>query len=432
VSWVLGQRVGGSMGVRRGWGVAAVAATIVLVLGGCSSGSGHGAQHPSAVGNTGASGHPGTPDQAPAPPAKLSVSPANGAENVGPDDPVSVAVADGTLSSVTMTSPTGKVVKGALNADKTSWQVAEALGYSKTYTVLAKARNAAGEAVQRAAHFTTVTPPNMTMPYLNSTGGNAIRNGATYGVGFVVNVHFDEPISDRAAAESTLSVTTSPAQPGGWYWMDNQNVHWRPRTYYTPGTKVRVAAQVYGQQVSPGLWGQADTSVSFKIGPSHVSVADDKTKIITVYQNGRPIKRMPTSMGKGGKQVVKGKTITFWTQAGTYTVLDQGNPVRMDSRTFGLSLDAGGYNELVYYATRISTDGIYVHSAPWSVWAQGNTDTSHGCLNVSPQNAQWFYKWSQIGDVVQVRHTGGTPLEVWQNGDWGVPWAQWEAGSALH
>jgi lipoprotein-anchoring transpeptidase ErfK/SrfK len=420
------------MGVRRGWCVAAVAATVVLVLGGCSSGSHHASQNSSAVGNTIASGHPSAPDQAPAPPAKLTANPANGAQNVGPQDPISVAVADGTLSSVTMTSPTGKVVNGALNADKTSWHAAEALGYSKTYTVLAKATNAAGEPVERTTHFTTVTPPNMTMPYLNTTGGNSIRNGATYGVGLVVSVHFDEPISDRAAAEKMLSVTTSPAQQGGWYWMDDQNVHWRPRAYYTPGTTVSVSANVYGKQVSPGLWGQADTSASFKIGPSHVSVADDKTKIVTVYQNGRRIKQMPTSMGKGGRQVVNGKIITFWTQPGTYTVLDQGNPVRMDSRTFGLSLDAGGYNELVYLATRISTDGIYLHSAPWSVWAQGKTNTSHGCLNVSPRNAQWFYTWSQIGDVVQVKNTGGAPLQVWQNGDWSVPWLQWEAGSALH
>jgi lipoprotein-anchoring transpeptidase ErfK/SrfK len=331
-----------------------------------------------------------------------------------------------------MTNSEGKGVKGALSTDKTSWHVAEDLGYSKAYTVLAKAVNADGRSVSRTTHFTTVAPPNMTMPYLDTTGGGSITNGATYGVGFVASVHFDEPITDKAAAEKTLNVTTSPAQQGSWYWMDDQNAHWRPRVYYQAGTKVTVSADVYGKQVSPGLWGQADQSVSFRIGPSHVSIADDKTKIITVYQNGKVIKHMPTSMGKGGSTVDNGQTITFWTQPGTYTVLDQANPVRMDSRTFGLSLDAGGYNVLVYWATRISTDGVYVHSAPWSVWAQGKTDTSHGCLNVSPDNATWFYKWSQVGDVVQVKHTGGAPLEVWQNGDWSVPWSQWLAGSALH
>ena len=29
------------------------------------------------------------------------------------------------------------------------------------------------------------------------------------------------------------------------------------------------------------------------------------------------------------------------------------------------------------------------------------------------------------GDVVEVRNTGGPPLQLWQNGDWTVPWDQW-------
>lgn len=424
------------VGDRRLWSVAAVAATAVLVLGACSSGH-HSAQRTSPVANSSQSGDAtGSPSSTPpapaAPAARLTSNLADGAQDVSPSAPVTVNAAGGTLASVTMTNPDGKVVSGAFSADKRSWHVAEDLGYGKTYGVTAKAVNPEGLSVTRTTHFTTVSPPNMTMPYLDTTGGAAIGNGATYGVGFVTSVHFDEPISDKAAAERTLSVTTTPAQQGSWYWMDDQDVHWRPRVYYQPGTKVTVAANVYGKQVSPGLWGQADQSVSFRIGASHISVADDKTKIVTVYQNGKIIKHMPTSMGKGGSTVDNGKTITFWTQSGTYTVLDQANPVRMDSRTFGLSLDAGGYNVLVYWATRISTDGVYVHAAPWSVWAQGNTDTSHGCLNVSPNNAEWFYKWSQVGDVVQVKNTGGAPLAVWQNGDWSVPWSEWQAGSALY
>jgi lipoprotein-anchoring transpeptidase ErfK/SrfK len=422
------------VGDRRLWSVAAVAATAVFVLSACSSGH-HSTQRTSpAAGNSSPSADATTsPTTKPAsPPARLTSNLADGAQDVSPTAPITVNAAGGTLSSVTMTNPDGKVVKGAFSTDKASWRVAEALGYNKTYSVTARAVNADGRPVTRTTHFTTVTPPNMTMPYLDTTGGAAITTGATYGVGFVASVHFDEAISDKAAAERTLSVTTTPAQQGSWYWMDDQNVHWRPRVYYQPGTKVTVSANVYGKQVSPGLWGQADQSISFRIGPSHISIADDKTKIITVYQNGKVVKHMPTSMGKGGSTVDKGKTITFWTQPGTYTVLDQANPVRMDSRTFGLSLDAGGYNVLVYWATRISTDGVYVHSAPWSVWAQGNTDTSHGCLNVSPDNATWFYKWSHVGDVVQVKHTGGAPLAVWQNGDWSVPWSEWVAGSALH
>src|SRR6266568_289794 len=108
--------------------------------------------------------------------------------------------------------------------------------------------------------------------------------------------------------------------------MDDQNVHFRPQQYWKSGTKVSVAADVYGVQMAPGMYGQADTSTSFKIGARHVSIADDKTHMVKVYKNGTLIKKMPTSMGKGGSEVSNGQTITFWTQRGTYTVLDQGNP----------------------------------------------------------------------------------------------------------
>ncbi len=76
---------------------------------------------------------------------------------------------------------------------------------------------------------------------------------------------------------------------------------------------------------------------------------------------------------------------------------------------------------------RISTDGVYLHELDATVWAQGNTDTSHGCLNLNRDNAIWFYNFSVPGDVVEVRNTGGgKPLQLWQNGgDWSVPWDQW-------
>jgi hypothetical protein len=42
---------------------------------------------------------------------------------------------------------------------------------------------------------------------------------------------------------------------------------------------------------------------------------------------------------------------------------------------------------------------------------------SHGCLNLNHDNAAWFYNFSVPGDVVEVRNTGGKPLQLWQNGD---------------
>ena len=425
------------MGTRR-WRWSAISAlVVVLAVSGCTSANVRQSADPgAATGSTPArsSGSPVTDSSssATAVPAVLTFAPAAGAKNVNPRTPVRVSVGDGTLSAVTVTNPEGGVVSGRLSADKTSWKSTQELGYGKTYEVSAIAESIEGATVKKASAFTTVEPDNLTMPYFNTTGGAAMVNGATYGIGMVVSVHFDEEIPDKAAAEKALLVKTTPAVSGSWYWLDDQNVHWRPQRYYVPGTTVTVSAKVYGVNVGQGLYGQADKSIIFKIGASHIAVADDNTKQVQVFQGGRLIRTMPTSMGKGGSQTIKNKTITFWTQRGTMTVLDKANPVLMDSETYGLPHAAGGYKENVYWATRITTDGVYLHSAPWSVDAQGNTNTSHGCLNLSPENAEWFYNWSIVGDIVQVKNTGGAPLEVWQNGDWGLPWAQWVAGSALH
>jgi hypothetical protein len=146
--------------------------------------------------------------------------------------------------------------------------------------------------------------------------------------------HFDEPISDRAAAQRRLSVRTSPSVPGSWYWLDDQHAHWRPQHYFRPGTVVTAEANIYGTPLGNGLYGQEDSRATFTIGDAHVSIADDLTKQVSVYDNGALVRTMPTSMGMGGSETIGGQTISFWTQRGIYTVMDKANPVVMDSSTF--------------------------------------------------------------------------------------------------
>ena len=54
----------------------------------------------------------------------------------------------------------------------------------------------------------------------------------------------------------------------------------------------------------------------------------------------------------------------------------------------------GYYKETVQLDARISNDGEFVHAAPWSDAQQGHSNVSHGCVNLSPANAQWFYDTS--------------------------------------
>src|SRR6267154_6049556 len=365
-------------------------------------------------------------------PAAMTVTPTLGARDVDPLGMVSVTATAGTLTDVSMINEQGTRIVGIMTPDNTVWKPGVPLGYGRTYTVTVTGRGTDGTTTTQVSTFSTLTPRNQTKVYLNTTAGTAIQDAGTYGIGTVIVAYFDEPINDRAAAQRRLSVRTAPSVPGSWYWLDDQHAHWRPQQYFRPGTVVTVEANIYGIPLGDGLYGQEDSQATFTVGDAHVSIADDLTKQVSVYNNGALVRTMLTSMGMGGSETIGGTTLSFWTPPGIYTVMDKANPVIMDSSTIGLPINSRlGYRETIPYATRISPDGIYLHQLNATVWAQGHTNTSHGCLNLNGDNAKWFYDFSVPGDVVEVRNTGGRPLQLWQTGDWSVPWDQWRTGSAL-
>jgi lipoprotein-anchoring transpeptidase ErfK/SrfK len=364
--------------------------------------------------------------------AQVSITPGPNSRDIDPVSQVEVKADTGALTDVVLVNDGGKSVPGVMTPDNTVWKPTAPLGYGRTYTLNVSSRGTGGVVSTQVSSFSTLRPPNQTKVSFTTTSEAALRDGGSYGVGTVVVAHFDEKIADRAAAERQLKVTTNPAVQGSWFWVDAQNAHWRPEHYYAPGTTVTAEAKIYGIALGDGLFGQEDSQVSFRIGDAHVSIADDATKVVSVFSNGALVRSMPTSMGMGGTEKVGQQSISLWTPPGIYTVLDKGNPVVMDSSTFGLPKNSRlGYRETINYATRISIDGIYLHQLDATVWAQGHTDTSHGCLNLNGDNAKWFYNFSVPGDVVEVRNSGGPPLKLAQNGDWTLSWDQWRAGSAV-
>ncbi|OBJ04737.1 Ig-like domain-containing protein [Mycobacterium sp. 1465703.0] len=365
-------------------------------------------------------------------PAQITITPGPDARDVDPVAPVIVKADNGTLTGVDMVNESGKPVEGVMTPDNTVWKPTVPLGYGRTYTLTVTSSGVSGVAAKQVSSFSTLKPSNQTKVSFTTTSEAPLRDGGTYGVGMVVVAHFDEKIADRPAAERQLSVTTNPKVEGSWYWVDDQNAHWRPERYYAPGTTVTAEAKIYGIALGDGLFGQDDTKVSFRVGDAHVSIADDATHQVSVFSNGILQRTMPTSMGMGGTEDVGGKTISLWTPSGVYTVLDKGNPVIMDSSTFGLPKNSRlGYRETINWATKISSDGIYLHELDATVWAQGRQDTSHGCLNLNADNAKWFFDFSVPGDVVEIRNSGGPPLTLAQNGDWTLSWEDWRKGSAL-
>ncbi len=372
------------------------------------------------------------PRPSPIEPAALSIEPRPGAEDVNPNERVLVSAKSGTLDKVELVNDADKSIPGVMTPDAKAWKPTVALGYGRNYTLTISARGPGGMPTRQTSTFTTVSPSDQTDVYLDTISYAPLQDGATYGVGTVIVARFDEPITDKVSAERHLQVSSTPRVVGSWYWIDDQTAHFRPDKYWAPGTSVTVKANIYGIKLGDDLYGENDEQVSFRIGDSHVSIADDNTKQVSVYDNGKLVRTMPTSMGMGGTETIGDTTLSFWTPPGVYTVMDKANPVIMDSSTFGLPINSRlGYRETIPYATRISMDGIYLHQLNATVWAQGNTDTSHGCLNLNGDNAAWFYDFSVPGDVVEIRNTGGPPQKLLQNGDWSMPWEQWRKGSAL-
>ncbi|WP_232534226.1 L,D-transpeptidase [Plantactinospora sp. KBS50] len=146
------------------------------------------------------------------------------------------------------------------------------------------------------------------------------------------------------------------------------------------------------------------------------------------YIDGKLVRDIPVSMGKGGTaKTPEGKTVNYWTASGPHVLISKQGTYRMTSASYGVTdkNDPNYYDEEIQLCNRISYTGEFVHMADWNISAHGNRNTSHGCINVGPSNAKWFYDTFQVGDVVDVRNT---PRKFGPGdgvADWTISWSNW-------
>jgi lipoprotein-anchoring transpeptidase ErfK/SrfK len=357
----------------------------------------------------------------------LELAPAANATGVPVTASVTVMTSSAVLDTVTVADPQGKQVPGEFDARKRTWRSTLLLDYDTTYTTTATGTTAKGKHhVTGSSQFSTVKPAKLTTPRLLANRGLNLADRTTYGVGQPIVVDFGERVTDKATAQSTLVVTTDPPVEGAWNWINDHEAHWRPAQYWKPGTKVAVKSNTYGRDLGDGLYSKADTTASFSIGPSKIAIADDRTFRIQVLVDGKEVRTVPTAMGL--HQSLGG--VDLRTRSGPHVVLGNERVTRMTSASFGLTGPAG-YDQMVEWTTHISYEGEYVHAAPWSVAQQGNSDASHGCLNVNAENAMWFFNNFGPGDVVEVRNTGIPLAQDDGLGDWTVSWDEWRQRGAL-
>jgi lipoprotein-anchoring transpeptidase ErfK/SrfK len=222
-------------------------------------------------------------------------------------------------------------------------------------------------------------------------------NGSMVGVAKPIIINFPVTIADQAMAERAIHISSIPPVPGKFYWMSPTQVRWRPLEFWPANTAVNIDA--------------AGTKSSFRTGDSLVATADDATHQMTITRNGVVEKTFPMSMGMSAGH--------HQTPNGTYYVLAKMPSVVMDSSTYGVPVNSSwGYKVTVDLAVQIDNSGNFVHSAPWSVSDQGKRDVSHGCINLSPTNAKWFFDNFGSGDPVVVKNSVGSYTQNDGAQDW--------------
>ncbi|GAB2976727.1 L,D-transpeptidase [Amycolatopsis acidiphila] len=386
----------------------------VLALSACSSG------------DSGSGSNNGNPGSAPVSSeagaaVTVSIEPADAA-NVSPTTPIVVKASGGTISAVTVTNTTkGTKVNGTLSADKTTWTSTDVLGYGAKYSIDAHAADPAGKTVDQQSTVSTLSPSKQANANLIPAPSSVASTGV--GVGQPIVFQFSYPVKNKADVEKQLSVKSSPAQEGSWYWVDDKNVHYRPKSYWKPGTTLTVSAKIYGVDFGNGVYGASDRTETYHVHDSWIAKADGNTEQMQIFHNGQMVKTMPISMGKDATPTHQGPHVISF-KAQNYT---------MDSCTYGVCQgDPKWYRSDEHWAERMSNDGEFVHENPNSVGSQGNSNVSHGCINLNAANAEWFFNNFGLGDVVEVANSGGPQLPVWDlYGDWAMSWDQWQKGSAL-
>jgi lipoprotein-anchoring transpeptidase ErfK/SrfK len=222
--------------------------------------------------------------------------------------------------------------------------------------------------------------------------------GQVVGVAQPVVVTFRAPITNRHAAERAIAVKSTPAMTGKYEWLDNNVVQWVPDRYWPAHSTMALSVG--------GL------STELETGPAVVGVASISEHTFTVSIDGvqaGPPRSLPAPhhrphWGEQGVMPASMGRPEFPSPVGSYTVQAKERSLIMDSSSVGIPVDdPAGYRIPVDYAVRITNHGLYVHSAPWAVNSLGYDNVSHGCVSLSPQDAEWYYNTVNIGDPVIIQ-----------------------------
>ncbi|MFF4404488.1 Ig-like domain-containing protein [Streptomyces sp. NPDC001262] len=401
----------------RGLTVLAAALASLAVLGGCTS--------VSPV--TPAAPRTAFTDDARPTAGLIRVVPGDRAEDVPADARFEVRVPHGTLERVDVTETQDggeRPLAGRITPDGHTWRPTAPgpLGLAARYAVDVVARDVSGHRAARHTTFTTYVPEHRFIGYFTP------EPHSTVGTGMIVSLGFNRPITDRAAVERAVRVTSDPPAEIAAHWFGPTRLDFRPRTYWKPGTEVSLALRLRDVRGGEGVYGSQDKTVTFTVGRSQVSTVDAARHSMEVVRDGRSMATLPITAGGPGNATYNGRMV----------ISEKFDVTRMNGGTVGF----GGEYDIsdVPHAMRLTASGTFLHGNYWArPGAFGTLNTSHGCIGLrdtqggsASSPAGWFYDASLIGDVVEVVHSGERTVAPDNGlGGWNMSWEEWRAGSAL-
>jgi lipoprotein-anchoring transpeptidase ErfK/SrfK len=345
------------------------------------------------------------------------VVPKAGATDVPASVEIEYTAENAAATEFTLKGPDGQPVTGELRPDGSAWMPSTQLEYDTKYTATVTATDEDGKTATVTSEFTTMAKPGNQVRVSSVVGDDMV-----VGVGMPMVIEFDRNVPDnlRASVQKRMLFQSTPAQEGSWHWFSDKEVHYRPKEFWQPGTKLDLRVLAGGLPLGDGWYGRADLTVSASVTPTAlVMTVDNATKQMTVTENGAVTKTIPISLGRPGMP----------SSSGTMVVME-----RLDKTVFDTRSDpnpANRYVTPVEYAQRLTWGGEFIHAAPWSVADQGRTNVSHGCINMSTENAKWLFDRTKLGDPVTIK---GTEQQLkYGNGwtDWSMNWDEYVNGSAL-
>jgi lipoprotein-anchoring transpeptidase ErfK/SrfK len=389
-------------------------AALLAPLAACSSSASPGAPD--------AGGTPATDDR----PVTVTVTPTG--KRVPAGEPVRVTAAGGRLTSVTVTDAEGHRLAGKVAADGRSWVSDRKAVPGAAYAVTATTRTGGGTAGSTRAAFTTAPAGKVNkVDWRPGAGATADAGATTVGIAQPISLVFDHPVSNRAEVEKQLKVTTSNGTEGSWGWIRDwsgrDRVDWRPRTYWKPGTEVRLNAELNGTDSgADGGWFVRDYTSAFTVGAGQIVKVDLDRHRLTLVRDGETVRRVPVSGGTPGGDK------RSW--RGTAVLMAKEGTINMNSETVGLG-DA--YDKMVDHSMRLTWSGMYAHAAPWNARHFGRANRSSGCIGMSDADAAWFYGQVRPGDPFEItgEDTKGVVAPGNGFGAWNLSWTEWQRRSAL-